>query len=193
MRDLSNRIAGAAGLVILLGAFAATPINANGRPQGNGTSLHEAGAPDLGACEDLQVPAGNDLAFLAYAEGVQIYKWNGTSWAFVGPEAVLFADADAKAVVGIHYATPNGPAWESTSGSKVIAGALERVIVDPASIPWLKLGAVTSNGPGIFDGVSFIQRVNTVGGTAPSAPGSFVGQEARVPYTAEYYFYKGLP
>jgi hypothetical protein len=32
--------------------------------------------------------------------------------------------------------------------------------------------------------------VNTVGGKAPTDPGSFVGEEARVPYTAEYYFYR---
>jgi hypothetical protein len=150
----------------------------------------ELDTPEL---EKLQVDAGNPLVFHTYAAGVQIYKWNGSSWAFVGPEAVLFADADGQAVVGIHYATPSGPAWESTSGSKVIAGALERVIVDPASIPWLKLGAVVSSGPGIFDGVKFIQRVNTTGGNAPAVPGSFIGEEARVPYTAEYYFYKGRP
>jgi hypothetical protein len=34
-----------------------------------------------------------------------------------------------------------------------------------------------------------IQRVNTVGGIAPSTLGTFVGQEARVPYTTEYFFY----
>jgi hypothetical protein len=28
------------------------------------------------------------------------------------------------------------------------------------------------------------------GGTAPLAPGSAVGEERRVPYTAEYYFYR---
>ena len=28
-----------------------------------------------------------------YAEGVQIYRWNGTSSIFVAPEAELFADA----------------------------------------------------------------------------------------------------
>ena len=155
-------------------------------------------APELDTAEleKLQVDAGNPLVFHTYAAGVQIYKWNGSSWAFVGPEAVLFADADGQAVVGIHYASAGpiaGPTWESASGSKVIASALERVIVDPASIPWLKLGALVSSGPGTFDGVKFIQRVNTTGGTAPSAPGSFVGEEARVPYTAEYYFYKGRP
>jgi hypothetical protein len=38
--------------------------------------------------------------------------------------------------------------------------------------------------------VTFIQRVNTIGGTAPAEAGAFVGDEARVPYTTEYYFYR---
>jgi hypothetical protein len=49
---------------------------------------------------------------------------------------------------------------------------------------------VSSEGPGIFDGVIFIQRVNTAGGLPPSGPGPFVGAEEEVPYTAEYYFYR---
>jgi Protein of unknown function (DUF3455) len=52
------------------------------------------------------------------------------------------------------------------------------------------LGAVKSDGPGIFDGVTYIQRVNTVGGIAPADPGDFLGEEARVPYTADYFFYR---
>src|SRR5262245_38692093 len=66
-------------------------------------------APALGDCPELQVPPGNELAFHVYAVGVQIYRWNGTSWSFVGPEAVLFADAGHNAAVGTHYA---GPTWE---------------------------------------------------------------------------------
>jgi hypothetical protein len=46
-------------------------------------------APDLGEFQKLKVEAGNKVAFHAYAEGVQIYRWSGTSWVFVGPEAVL--------------------------------------------------------------------------------------------------------
>ena len=144
-------------------------------------------APDLGDCQDLQVPAGNKVAFHVYAEGVQIYRWNGTSWIFVAPEAVLFADAGDDGVVGIHYA---GPTWESNSGSKVVGTVLERCTPDPDAIPWLLLGAVSNEGPGIFHRVTFIQRVNTVGGKAPADPGDFVGEEVRVPYTAEYFFYR---
>jgi hypothetical protein len=144
-------------------------------------------APDLSHCPDLQVPEGNKVAFRVYAEGVQIYRWNGTSWAFVAPEAFLYADAGHHGVVGIHYV---GPTWESVSGSKVVGTVLERCTADPDAIPWLLLGAISSDGPGIFHRVTYIQRVNTMGGIAPTAPGAVTGQEARVFYTAEYYFYR---
>jgi hypothetical protein len=142
-------------------------------------------APDLSDYPDLQAPEGNKVAFHAYAEGVQIYRWNGASWVFVGPEAWLF-DQDGD-VVGIHYA---GPTWESASGSKVVGAVIARATPDPGSIPWLLLGAVSSEGPGIFHRVTYIQRVNTVGGKAPAEPGDFPGEVARVPYTADYYFYR---
>jgi hypothetical protein len=46
-----------------------------------------------------------------------------------------------------------------------------------------------TSGHGAFARVTYIQRVNTIGGTAPSEAGAFVGDEAGVPYTAEYYSY----
>jgi hypothetical protein len=144
-------------------------------------------APDLSDYPKLQVEAGNKVSFHAYAEGVQIYRWDGTSWAFVAPEATLYADAGYHGVVGTHYA---GPTWESNSGSKVVGAVLERATPDPDAIPWLKLEAKSKDGPGIFDNVTYIQRVNTVGGKAPTAPGDSVGEVVRVPYTAEYYFYR---
>jgi hypothetical protein len=144
-------------------------------------------APDLGDCQNLAVPAGNKVAFHVYAAGVQIYQWNGTSWAFVGPEATLFANPGYDGVVGSHYA---GPTWESLSGSKVVGSVLEGCTPDPDAIAWLLLAAVSSEGPGIFHQVTFIQRVNTVGGLAPSDPGDVPGEEVRVPYSAEYFFYR---
>src|SRR5713101_749463 len=136
-------------------------------------------------CDSLQVPEGNEVAFHAFATGVQIYAWNGTAWVFVAPSATLFADAGYHGQVGTHYA---GPTWQSNSGSKVVGMRLAACAPDPNSIPWLKLGAVSTQGPGIFDGVTFVQRVNTVGGKAPTVPGTTVGQLANVPYTAEYVF-----
>ena len=141
-------------------------------------------------CEQLAVPAGNEVAYKVYAVGVQIYRWNGTAWAFVGPEATLAASPNYRGVVGSHYV---GPTWESNSGSLVVGSGATAIpcTPDPTAIPWLRLTAVTSSGPGIFDGVTFIQRVNTVGGIRP-APGTVIGQEVKIPYTTEYYFYKAV-
>lgn len=147
--------------------------------------------PDLPSplCDSIQVPAGNEIAFHAYALGVQVYKWNGTAWVFVEPVANLYADAGFRGQVGTHYA---GPTWESNSGSRVVA---RRVVntgctPDAQAIPWLLLEAVTTDGPGIFSSTTFIQRVNTTGGLAPSTPGKTVNEVKEVPYTAEYYFYR---
>jgi hypothetical protein len=137
-------------------------------------------------CDRLQVQGGR-VAFHAYALGVQIYRWNGASWVFVAPSARLFADPEYHGEVGIHYA---GPTWESNSGGKVVASRVESCAPDPTAIAWLLLQKVSSEGPGIFDRVTYIQRVNTAGGLPPSGPGPFVGAEEEVPYTAEYYFYR---
>jgi uncharacterized protein DUF3455 len=146
-------------------------------------------APDLPSplCNDLRVPEGSKVVFHVYALGVQIYRWNGASWAFVEPVAKLFADASYHGQVGIHYA---GPTWESNSGSTLVAGSPLRCFPDPAAIPWLRLQTVSTEGPGIFSSVTYVHRVNTVGGLAPTAPGSSIGATVEVPYTAEYYFYR---
>jgi hypothetical protein len=144
-------------------------------------------APDLSDYPKLRVPQGHKVAYRAYAEGVQIYRWNGTGWVFQRPEATLYDFGGEGEVVGIHYA---GPTWENNSGSYVVGRVLERATPDPDAIPWLKLEAVDSDGPGVFDGVTYIQRVNTIGGIAPAYTPGYVGDEARVYYTAEYYFYR---
>jgi hypothetical protein len=140
----------------------------------------------------LQVPGEtNKVHFHAYAVGVQIYAWSGTNWVFQAPEAALFADAGANGEIGIHYA---GPTWESQSGSKVVGAAVANAPSPNAnSIPLLLIRAVSTQGPGIFARTTFIQRVNTVGGRAPATAGTATGQIARVPYTAEYFFYCARP
>ena len=146
-------------------------------------------APDLPspACDSLQVPQGNRLAYHAYAVGVQIYRWNGTSWTFVEPVATLFSDVNYHGKVGTHYL---GPTWEGNNGGKVVATRLTGCSPDPNAIPWLLLQTVTNDGPGVFGSVTYIQRVTTKGGLAPTAAGSSIGEVAEIPYTAEYYFYR---
>jgi hypothetical protein len=153
-------------------------------------------APEVPAA--LQAPVGNKVSFHAYAVGVQIYVATVSPadpaqfvWTFKAPEAILFAPADhcddAPDVVGIHYA---GPTWESVSGSKVVGARVAGATVDPTAIPWLLLQAASTEGHGIFKRTTYIQRVNTTGGLAPAAAPTAAGLEARVPYTADYYFFR---
>jgi hypothetical protein len=144
-------------------------------------------APYLGDCQDLKIPAGNKVAFHAFGVGVQIYTWTGTSWSFVSPEALLFADHGDHDLVGFHFA---GPTWEGLDGSSVVGAVDQGCTPNPDAIPWLRLKAASNEGRGIFQRVTYIQRLYTVGGEAPTVPGTFPGQVARVPYSAEYFFYR---
>ncbi len=65
------------------------------------------------------------------------------------------------------------------------------------SIPWLLVQKVgVQDGPTGGDtltATTFIQRLNTHGGVAPSTDctsSTQVGNKAFVPYTADYFFYK---
>lgn len=170
------------GLVLLLAvALASIPAaRAN-----NGGRVPDLPSP---LCDSVQVPSENKVTFFRlYAVGAQIYRWNGTTWTFVEPVATLYADANYHDKVGIHYV---GPTWESNGGSKVVATRLASCAPDATAIPWLLLQTVSTDGPGIFGSVTYIQRVNTKGGIAPTAPGSSIGAVAQVPYAAEYHFYR---
>ncbi|GLC26958.1 DUF3455 domain-containing protein [Roseisolibacter agri] len=142
---------------------------------------------DLGACGQLRAPEGSVVAAHLYARGVQIYRWNGASWAFEGPSAALYADAGFTGQVGTHFA---GPTWVHAGGSTVRGASPVACTVDADAIPWLLLRATPESHAGIFGRVVAIQRVNTVGGRAPGTPGTAPGEVRQVPYTAEYYFYR---
>ena len=134
------------------------------------------------------------LAMIVPAKGVQIYECRvkketstGTEWVFVAPEAELF---DARGnTIGRHGA---GPFWQANDGSRIV-GTLKQRTDAPISgaIPWLLLTSKSTGSTGSFSSVTSIQRVNTVGGIAPTAgcTSDRVGATERVPYTADYYFF----
>ncbi len=149
---------------------------------GNARADRAPAVPDA-----IAVPDGNTVEFHAYAVGAQIYSWKAATatWVFVAPAAVLY-DSDGN-IVGMHYA---GPTWETDSGSKVVGAKIAAATPDASAIPWLLLQAKTAEGPGVLAHTTYVQRVNTVGGLAPSGAGTTDGEIARVAYTAEYYFYR---
>lgn len=146
--------------------------------------------------DHLRAPADQRPALEVAATGVQIYVCSASKadasrleWAFKAPEAELFDGSAAK--IGKHYA---GPTWEANDGSKVVGEVKARDDgPDANAIPWLLLKAKSNAGNGVFAHTLSIQRVRTVGGKAPLGACAQVGSEARVPYTAAYYFYDARP
>ena len=141
----------------------------------------------------LKVSSKETLLFAVRGKGFQIYEPapkqgdpKQYEWIHV-PEADLFDFEGNK--VGSHYA---GPTWESNDGSKVICEIIaEAASKDEGAAPWLLLTVKRHEGQGVFNRVTSIRRLETVGGGEPSAAAdqAKTGQKVRVPYTATYYCY----
>lgn len=149
------------------------------------------------------LPKGNLRAVTFYAEGVQKYKAQikaGSNpvtyeWVFVAPQAILYNSDNA--IVGTHSA---GPTWQlinSTTDSiyaQQYAPAKTAPSPDGTSIDWLLLMPKAGKVPtGIFADVSYIQRIATSGGKAPSTTPTSESQVVEVPYTAIYRFSRKKP
>lgn len=146
-----------------------------------------AGTP-MAVLPDNLKPADREMhSMTVAAKGVQIYECRPgkdgatTAWTFVAPDAGLF-DSFGR-TVGHHGA---GPSWQANDGSRVVGSVKARADAPrTADIPWLLLATKSAGPQGVFSGVTSIQRVNTVGGIAPSAPCA-PGTQARVEYLADY-------
>ena len=143
-------------------------------------------------------PGGNTRVATFYAVGVQKYKAQQKAdnpgvfeWVFVAPQADLYDITNNK--VGNHSA---GPSWQLTGGADSLVGqqfspARTAPSADAGSIDWLLLMPKTGKTPtGIFANVSFIQRIATIGGKAPTTAPAEEGLAIDVPYTAVYRFTK---
>ncbi len=164
------------------------------------------------------VPAGLEVdgtAFLiGHAVGSQNYiclpSGSGFAYSLFTPEATLFNDYDDQIITHFFSRNPHEAGapiratWESSRDTSTVWAATvpngastDPNFVAPGAVAWLKLAVVgASNGPTGGDKLSdttFIQRVNTRGGVAPStgcSQPSDVGNRAFMPYTADYIFYR---
>jgi predicted lipoprotein with Yx(FWY)xxD motif len=139
----------------------------------------------------IEVPDGNTVYLVGHAVGVQTYSCNGRAWSFVAPRANLYDD-NGRLIIA-HF---GGPTWEATDGSKVVGRAEASSTVDGTAIPWLRLAAASTATGTAGDQLAhttYVQRIATTGGLAPSASEcspTTAGTVAEVPYTADYYFWK---
>jgi len=160
---------------------------------------------------NIQAPAGNKPFLVGHAVGTQNYiclpVGSGFNWTLFGPQATLFRDNDRQAITHFLSANPdeNGTlraTWQHSRDTSAVWGmAIESSsdanFVAPGAIPWLLLRVVgdeegPDGGQKLTD-ATFIQRLNTAGGIAPStgcAQPTDVGNRVFVPYIADYFFYK---
>jgi hypothetical protein len=150
-------------------------------------------APDAPAA--VTVPAGHKVAMVLVGEGMLTYECRAGAagatvpfaWSPPSPDAVLKEKNGA--IVGKYYP---GPTWEHNDGSKLTG---KQLAVSPAStgIPLQLVQANPATGNGTLTNVTYIQRLNTVGGTAAGpCDGGNVGAKQVVKYAADYWFYKPM-
>ena len=148
----------------------------------------------------LAVPAGTTLKIHDHAVGAQIYTCTASggvdggvdagsatyAWVLKAPDAILYDATFAQ--VGTHGA---GPHWTSVDGSTVNGVKLQQDSTYEDAIPWLLLQASSTSGIGVFTDITYVQRLNTAGGTAPATGcnATTVNTDTRVSYSADYYFY----
>jgi hypothetical protein len=171
---------------------------------------------------DIQVEAGNTAFLEGHGVGTQNYiclpcpnpitpaamcPASGFAFALFTPQATLFNDHDKQ--VTNHFFSPNPfengtirATWQHSRDTSTVWGgraisSSDPDFVAPDAIPWLLLPvAGAQEGPTgghRLAATTFIQRLNTSGGVAPSmgcASSTDVGARAFVPYTADYFFYK---
>jgi hypothetical protein len=154
-------------------------------------------------------PTGATLKFKAHGRGSQVYTCKATvtaadggadagddggstvttyAWSLKAPDAKLF-DQDGKQI-GTHFV---GPTWMSTSDESDAVGMAVANEVHAGTIPWLLLKIVSHMGQGVFTDVTYVNRLLTTGGVAPTTgcDSTTVGTDMPVAYTADYYFYTG--
>ncbi|GAB3641278.1 DUF3455 domain-containing protein [Spirosoma arcticum] len=191
-----NRFGGLISLLILVGALGSCKqkFDALVEPVPQQSDL-SANARQYFVPDTLNPPTGNALVATFFAKGVQIYEArrgttdpNTLEWAFVAPSAILYNGRGVR--VGDHGA---GPIWTYKDGSAVIGRVVTRIDAPNATrdIPWLLLMASSNTGTGLFSNVTFIQRIFTFRGSAPTTPPevSQLGKQVRIPYTTIYRFY----
>ena len=167
---------------------------------------------------NIQVPTGNKAFREGHAVGTQNYiclpsnsSDSGVSWTFFGPQATLFNDDDKQIIT--HFLSPNPDesgtpraTWQHSRDTSIVwammamnGSSSDPKFVEPGAIPWLLLQVVGAQdgltGGDKLSETTFIQRLHTTGGIAPSsgcAQSSEVGQRTFVPYTADYVFYKAV-
>lgn len=140
------------------------------------------GVDDAAVPAPLKVPAGNTLTASLDGSGVQIYHCANGGWTLLQPAATLTQGGKP---IGLHF---KGPIWVSTVDGSEVGAATVATVNQDGAVPELLLKANQNLGEGVFSKVTYVQRLRTTGGLAPS--GNCVdGAQQAVGYSALYRFW----
>jgi hypothetical protein len=160
--------------------------------------------------DDITVPGGNKVFLVGHAVGTQNYVClpSGQDFKYMlfTPQATLYSDDGGQLIT--HYFSPNvfegdniRATWQDSRDTSAVwaratNSSSDPNFVAPGAIAWVLLQRVGSqdgpDGGDTLTGTTFVQRLNTSGGVAPSTgctTSNDVGHQAFVPYTADYFFY----
>lgn len=185
----NHRLAVFGSLVVALCVGCATP-SPSGQPVSSPSAPRTVATPSLGFFSKIKVPDDRDAVLKLSARGAQVFrceKQDGRNvWTFRQPDAELLDETGKP--VGRHGANFS---FEHADGSRLVAtiAAFDEA-PRPTDLRWL-LMTTRSFGNGTFDGVTHVQRINTVGGIPPATCDSTqVGKLLRVDFTSDFVFYK---
>ena len=147
-------------------------------------------APPLGFFSRIKAPDTVQPVLKLQGRGVQVFRCepraNSYAWVFRLPEADL-VDASGKPVIrhGANFS------FEHTDGSRLLGTVVDfDDAPDANNLRWLLLSA-RSFGQGALTGVTYVQRVNTIGGMPPArCDASQQNRLLRVDFSADFVFYK---
>lgn len=145
----------------------------------------------------VKVPAGNGVVAELVGVGDLTYECREKidaagqfAWTLIGPVAVLNDRSGAQ--VG-KYAGP--PAiWTHNDGSAARGTQLAIAPGGTGNIPLQLVKVDQIKGSGMMSGITYIQRVATQGGVAPTLPCTQAEnyKEEKVQYQADYIFYRAM-
>src|SRR5262245_19623381 len=201
--------------IALLTLFVAATASA----QTSDAAAEKDGSIPLPSVPDtVKVEEGNEVFLVGHATGTQNYvclpSGSGVAYSLFTPEATLFDDRGVQIITHFFSINPFEPGviratWQSSQDTSTVwakaTGTANSTdfptFVRKGAIDWVRLDLMDI-GPGALAGptggaklvkTTFIQRINTIGGLAPSTGCSTsedIGHRAFMPYRADYVFYK---
>ena len=165
----------------------------------NGGAMHAGARHTL---DRLAPPPGYDMAAMLEGNGLSSYRAEtgreaGEKLVWVLEDSV--ADLTEvtttemlkakRAPVTVRFS--RNSVWAASDGSKLVAETIKTAPAPtPSDTDWVLFKVLENSPSGLLGGHAYVQRVHTHAGRPPITPPKRAGEQASVPYRAEYRLYR---